>query len=143
MLAAMTVSPLWMRDGAVVHAAMQFEVRLAEAAPEPGLLAVVDAGSGQTIYLDQDVVLTNEDIADTRVVTLPSGFGVEIDFTRVGASKMEAATKANVGLLLAIIVDGTVLAAPAITSPIEELGVISGDFSREEAERLAAGIRRP
>lgn len=116
---------------------------LAEADPEAGMREAVDTGSGRTIYLDQDVVLTNEDIAETRVVTLSSGFGVEVDFTEAGASKMRSATTENIGRLLAIVVDGDVLAAPTVRSPIDRIGVISGDFTREEAERLAEGIRRP
>ncbi len=142
LLAALVTSPVWMDSGTTLHAAMQFEVRLAGAAPAPGTRKAVDAGSGRTIYLDQDVVLTNEDIAQTRLVTLPNGFGVEVDFTEGGASKMRSATTENVGRLLAIVVDGNVLAAPMVRSPIDQLGVITGDFTRDEAEQLAEGIRR-
>ncbi len=142
LLAALSTSPAWMRSGATLHAAMQFEVRLAEAAPQPGMREAVDNGGGRIIYLHQDVLLTNDDIAETRVVTLPGGFGVEIDFTEVGTTKMRSATTENVGRLLAIVVDGSVLAAPLVRSPIDQFGVISGDFTKEEAERLTDGIRR-
>jgi len=141
LLAALTASPVWMRSGATLHAAMQFEVRLADVDPKAGLRGAVDKGSGRIIYLGQDVLLTNEDIAEARAVALPAGFGVEVDFTVAGATKMRSATTDNVGRLLAIIVDGTVLTAPMVRSPVDEIGVISGDFSKDEAERLAEGIR--
>lgn len=142
LLAALSTSPAWMRSDATLHAAMQFEVRLAEAVQQPGMRGAVESGAGRIIYLHQDVLLTNDDIAETRVVTLPGGFGVEVDFTEVGAIKMRSATTENVGRLLAIVVDGSVLAAPRVRSPIDQIGVISGDFTKEEAERLAEGIRR-
>ena len=53
MLAALVTSPDWMRSDATLHAAMQFEVRLAGSDPKPGVRDAVDPGSGRTIYLDQ------------------------------------------------------------------------------------------
>jgi preprotein translocase subunit SecD len=142
-LAALVTSPDWMGSDTTLHAAMQFEVRLAASDAKPGVRVAVDPGSGRTIYLDQDVVLTNREITETRVVTLPSGFGVEVRLTDGGAAKLRAVTADNLGRLLAIVVDGKVLAAPTVRSPIAEIGVIKGKFTREEAERLAAGIRTP
>jgi preprotein translocase subunit SecD len=143
LLVALATSPAWMGGAATLHAAMQFEVRLAGAEPKPGVRNAVDPKSGRTIYLDQEVVLTNRDIAAASVVTLPSGFGVEVHFTDAGAAKLRSVTADNVGRLLAIIVDGKLLAAPAIRSAVAQIGVMSGQFTREEAERLAEGIRKP
>jgi preprotein translocase subunit SecD len=141
LLVAVALSPAWMGGAATLHAAMQFEVRLAGEEPKPGVRRAADPTSGRTIYLDQEVVLTNRDIAATRVVTLPSGFGVEVQFTDGGAAKLRAGTVNNLGRQLAVIVDGKVLAAPTIRSAVSQLGVMSGPFTREEAERLAGGIR--
>lgn len=142
-LAALVTSPEWMGSETALHAAMQFEVRLAGSDAKSGVREAVDPGSGRTIHLDQEVVLTNRDITETRVVTLPSGFGVEVHLTDGGAAKLRLATADNLGRLLAIVVDGKVLAAPTVRSPITQIGVISGKFTREEAERLAEGIRKP
>jgi preprotein translocase subunit SecD len=141
-LAALVTSPDWMGSD-TLHAAMQFEVRLAGSDAKPGGRDAVDPGSGRTIHLDQDVVLTNRDITETRVVSLPSGFGVEVHLTDGGAAKLRSVTADNLGRQLAIVVDGKVLTAPTVRSPIAEIGVIGGKFTREEAERLAAGIRTP
>lgn len=143
LLVALVASPVWVGSDATLHAAMQFEVRLAGTDPKPGVRDAVDPTSGRAIYLDQDVVLTNRDVAASRVVTLPSGFGVEVQFTDGGAAKLQSATAGNLGRLLAIIVDGKVLAAPTVRSPVAQIGVVSGQFTREEAERLAEGIRKP
>ena len=141
-LAALVMSPTWMGSDTTLHAAMQFEVRLAGPDAKPGLPAAVDPGSGRTIYLDKDVVLTNGDIAETRVVTRPDGFGVEVHLTDGGAAKLRSVTAVNRGRLLAIVVDGKVLVAPTVRSPVAQIGVISGNFTRAEAERLAEGIRK-
>jgi preprotein translocase subunit SecD len=142
-LAGLVMSPHWMGSDTTLHAAMQFEVRLAGPDAKPGVRAAVDPGSGRTIYLDKDVVLTNGDITETGVVTLPGGFGVEVHLTDGGAAKLRSVTAVNLGRLLAIVVDGKVLAAPTVRSPVAQIGVISGTFTREEADRLAEGIRNP
>lgn len=138
---ALITSPAWMGSETTLHAAMQFEVRLAGSEPHASGRDAVDPGSGRRIYLDPEVVLTNRDITETRVVTLSGGFGIEVHFTEGGAAKLRAATEGGLGRLLAIIVDGKVLAAPIIRSPVAQIGVLGGTFTRQEAERLAAGIR--
>src|SRR5690242_19365628 len=87
LLGAWVASPAWMGSEATLHAAMQFEVRFAGSEPTPGVRPMLDPASGRTIYLDPSVVLTNRDITETRVVTLPGGFGVEVRFTDDGAAK--------------------------------------------------------
>ena len=94
----------------------------------------------RTVYVDPQVVVANGDIARTRVVPVGSGFGVEIAFTDDGAAKMRAATAGNVGRLLAVVVDGRVLASPRITSPIDGVGILGGKYTKEEAGRIAAGL---
>lgn len=141
-LAAVAASLGRLDNGGTLHAAMQFEVRVADTVPAPGTREAIDTGAGRTIHLHRDVVLTNDDIAGTRVVALPTGFGVEVELTTAGAARMRSVTTAHVGRLLAILVDGSVLAAPRVTSPFEQLGIISGDYTKDEAERLAEGIRR-
>jgi preprotein translocase subunit SecD len=139
---ALITSPAWMGSEATVHAAMQFEVRLAGSEPDARGRNAVDPDSGRPIYLDPEVVLTNRDVTETRVVARPGGFGVEVHFTDVGAAKLRSATSANLGRQLAIIVDGQVLAAPTVRSPVAQIGVMGDRFTREDAERLADGIRR-
>ena len=134
----------WPRGGATVHAAVRFEVRLAEPEPAPDLLEAGVTRSGGAIYLHREIVLTNDDIARARVVQGDgaSSYGVAVEFTPEGAEKMRHASAAHIGKPLAILIDGLVVMAPTVRSPIGSSAVISGDFSQAEAERIVNGIIR-
>jgi hypothetical protein len=130
------------RGSATVYAAVRFEVRLAEEQPAPGLREVRMPGSDRVIYLHQEVVVTNADIERSTLVQgdSPSRFGVSVEFNAAGARKMREATANHVGRPAAILIDGDVVMAPTVRVPIGTSAVISGDFSRAEAERIVNGI---
>ena len=133
---------LW-HESMVVQAQMRFEVRLAEDRPGDGLVETPLDSSDQVVYLHPDVVVTNGDIAGSSVVSGngPAEFWISVEFTPAGAQRMREATAEHVGRLVAILVDGAVVAAPRLRSPISNSALISGDFERAEAETIAAGIR--
>jgi hypothetical protein len=129
----------WPRDA--VLAAIRFEVRLAEAGPGLELDAAIVHDSGERIYLHRQAVLTNGDIASAEPVQDASGsFSVVVSLTRDGAAKLAQTTRQNLGRRLAILVDGQVVLAPTVRSPIRASAVISGSYTKAEADRIAAGI---
>jgi preprotein translocase subunit SecD len=135
---------LWSGGGVTVQAAaVRFEVRLAETAFAPGLRPSPIVGSARVIYLHAEPIVTNDDIL--RSVVVPnsdgSGFGVAVTFDAGGAEKMRRATASHLNAPLALIVDGTVIAAPTLRSPIAESAIVSGNFTQAEAERIAEGMR--
>lgn len=68
---------------------------------------------------------------------------INLEFTAEGQARFAEVTQGNVGRQLAIVVDGQVLSAPHINEPITVgKAVISGSFTREEAERLARFIQQ-
>ncbi len=126
-------------DREALQAAVRFEVRLAETQPVPGL--IVARGAGRTIYLHPELIVTNDDIAQSWVTDEgPDRFGVSVQFLEAGAQRMRQATAAHLGRPVAILIDGEVVAAPVVRSAIGNSAVISGDFTRAEAERIANGI---
>jgi hypothetical protein len=126
-----------------VRAAVLFEVRLAEDRPGPGLREVKVSGSNRSVYVHNDVVVTNVDISRAQVVegSSASRFSVAVEFTASGARKMRSATAAHIGKPIAILLDGQVVMAPVLRSPIDASAVISGDHTKAEAERIANGVR--
>jgi hypothetical protein len=132
---------IWLHGTTAVLAAVRFEVRLAEDRPIPGLIVGQAADSSRVIYLHPEIVVSNEDIAQAWVV--PDGadrFGVSVQFLPSGAERMKQATATHVGRPMAILIDGSVVMAPVVRSPISDSAVITGHFTQAEAERIADGI---
>jgi preprotein translocase subunit SecD len=125
-----------------VAAAVRFEVHAAEDAPGNGLRAAVIRGTNRTIYLHPETIAANSDIARAAVVQgrTPSTFNVSVTFTAEGAAKMLTATRDHIGRPLAILLDGDVVMAPVVRSPISASAMISGSFTSVEAERIVGGI---
>ena len=137
--AAVVAGLEWPRDA--VFAAVRFEVRLAEERPGLELDPATVRNSGERIYLHRQAALTNGDIASAETAPDAAGsFAVVVRLTRDGAAKLLQTTKQNVGRRLAILVDGQVSVAPIVRSPIGTSAVISGSYTKAEADRIAAGI---
>jgi hypothetical protein len=130
---------IFIRD---LQAAISFEVRLAEDRPAPGLREAKDSDSNQLVYLHDDVIVTNRDIEAARVIQTggSSQYGVSIEFNAAGAEKMRAATRNHIGKRMAILLDGQVVIAPVLRSPIGAAAVITGNYTRAQAERIVKGI---
>lgn len=143
LFAASLVGPrmgsLFVRD---LDAAIRFEVRLAEDQPAPGLREAKVAGSNRSVYLYDSVIVSNGDIASARAVpgSGPSDYSVNIEFNTAGAARMHDATASHVGKLIAILLDGRVVMAPTLRSPISESARITGNFTKSQAEKIANGL---
>jgi hypothetical protein len=136
-------SQIWPQGGATLQAAaVRFEVRLAEDHQTAALREVRVTGSDRMVYVHEEVIVTNCDIAQSRLVKGddPSRFGVGVEFNAAGARKMREATANHVGRPLAILIDGDVVMAPVLRSPITTSALISGDYTQAEAERIVNGI---
>jgi preprotein translocase subunit SecD len=98
-------------------------------------------GSESTVYISGDVVLSNTDVASARVVSRPSGPQISIVFTKLGAERFASATENNLMKPLGILVDGQLISAPIVRETITGgKATISGQFTEQEAKRIADGI---
>ncbi len=66
---------------------------------------------------------------------------VAFDLHPDAAARFEAATSANVGKIMAILLDGEVISAPRIESKIRNSGIIRGGFTIESADDLVLKLR--
>lgn len=128
---------------APVFAAVRFELRLAELAPGPGLREAPVGAQPRLVYLHEDALLTNDDIAGARVVPGedPGHPSVEVVFTPAGAARLRTATEAHVNRPVAILIDGLVVMAPTVRSPFGDAALLTGRFGADDAERIVRGIR--
>ncbi len=133
---------LWRAVTPPAFAAMRFEVRLAEDLPAPGLREAPVGLQPRLVYVHDEAILTNADIAGALVVAGASSerFGVEVRLSERASASMRAATRNHIGRPVALMLDGFVVAAPTVRSEIAEVGVLTGDYSRFEAERIVRGI---
>ncbi len=95
------------------------------------------------IVLKRSVVVGGESLEDARQTYDETGApAVSFSFKSMGAKKFANATRENVGRRLAIVLDGKVISAPSINTPITGgKGVITGNFTVQSANDLALLLR--
>ncbi|MFN4183460.1 MAG: protein translocase subunit SecD [Hyphomonas sp.] len=114
------------------------------APPPEGVSLLPDAKTGQPMPIYDRVALSGERLSDAR-----SGFDqqtnepiVTFRFDSVGTKQFADITKNNVGKPFAIVLDGKVLTAPVIQTPIlGGSGQITGNFTIEDTAMLSALLR--
>lgn len=89
-----------------------------------------------------ETVMTG-DILDNAIATQGQLGQWEIGFqlTGDGSDQFFNYTRDHIGQPLAIVLDGVVLSAPTIQAAIRDNGVITGQFTRDEADSLAVQMR--
>lgn len=100
----------------------------------------------ETSILSQTLptVITGADLRSVTVSVNQQTGGYEVAFTLSpeGSKVFADFTARHVGDILAIVVDKTVISVPSINQPIPNgQGVISGNFTAEEANNLAVQLR--
>jgi preprotein translocase subunit SecD len=103
-----------------------------------------ESGQRQTQWylVRKTAVITGRDLKNARPTHGQYGANaVSFFLTASGAEKFGASTGANVGRLLAIILDHRVQSAPNIHERITDQGQISGSFTPEESNDLALVLR--
>lgn len=107
---------------------------------DPNLPLVTCDQDGTAKYILEPAFLSGEQIANASA-GIPQGgtsYQVFLDFTNQGSATWGEFTAANVGELVAVVLDGKVVSAPQVQGPI--LGgttEISGQFTQAEAQSLA------
>lgn len=136
-------------DGAAAVADQPVEPRrvkveffIAEVAPADGLTESMVPGMPPTkIYLPKDAAIITDDIATARVgKDSGNSPALEFSFTEAGAKKLSEISQRNIGKHLAILVDGVVISAPVLMSPMSSQCQLTGAFRQEELERIVRGI---
>ena len=127
-----------------LQSATALQVRLAESAPAAGLIEATVQGSNQKIYLRPEAIVTSPDVTSAQVIDAGGGrYSVGVAFTAPASNRLAESTKIHMGRPVAILLNGRVIAAPVVRSMIRDSAVISGDFTKAEADRIAAGFGRP
>jgi SecD/SecF fusion protein len=102
-------------------------------------------GTIQPIFYVKEPVMSNKDVAGAKAnVTAMYGeatYLIEVNLTDEGTKKFARITKDNIGKDLAIVIDGKIIMAPKIQTPIlDGKCQIQGSFTKAEAEEVALKI---
>ena len=126
-------------------AEVTFELRaVADEAGENMTEATLSSGDGAgTFYLHEKVLLNADDIESAAVVMQQDKPVVEVVLTRAGGEKFAEITAQNIEKRLGMLVDGRLVCAPVVRDTITGgKAVIDGNFTEEEARRIAEGLSR-
>lgn len=95
------------------------------------------------VVLKRSVIVGGENLEDARASYDENGVPVvSFSFKSLGAKQFAHATSDNVGRRLAIVLDGKVISAPVINTPITGgKGIITGNFTVQSANDLALLLR--
>jgi hypothetical protein len=108
--------------------------------------------SGDSININQDIVLTDSSLASAEIVDTPGGYSLRLHFDRHGQLKLETVMLANKGRRLPIFMtwstgkkdvpgDSRWLAAPLIQqNNASGILTFTPDASREELELIVRGL---
>jgi preprotein translocase subunit SecD len=123
--------------------ALKFEIRLAENKAAAGLTEATVEGSKNKVYLHKEAALTRADVSGARAtVDGKDKPAVEVTLTEAGGKKLARLSEGHMGKPLAILVDGKVIAAPIVRAKITgDKAMITGEFTKEEVNRIARGIQ--
>lgn len=93
-------------------------------------------------YVDKQVVLNGDLLQDASATYSEGKPVVSFKMNNIGARKFAEITKNNIGKVLAIVLDDEVITAPRINTPIlGGSGIITGNFTSEEANQVALLLR--
>jgi preprotein translocase subunit SecD len=121
------------------------EIRAASKDPVAGVVNSAPSKDSMPIYVLPQVVVTGADVAWARASTDErGGRAVSIWFTTDGARKFHEYTKAHVGQPVAVFVDGKLVEAPYVQSPLRDVATIGdplhGGLSELQQRDLIAAL---
>lgn len=121
---------------------VHLEFRAVQSEPEEGYTEQ-HLWTGERFYVADSVLLDERDVERAAVVMREGRPEVEMVMTIAGAQRWERATERRVGQRIGMLVDGTLVSAPIVRAPIRGgRALLQGNFSEEEAQRIARGLTR-
>lgn len=108
---------------------------------DPNLTVGRDEDDGRA-YVLGEVYVSGGELSDARYTEDEYGKpAVAFRFNRDGAAAFEKATADNIGRQIAIVLDGVIISAPVVQTRISDEGRITGNFTYDEAIRLAVMLK--
>jgi preprotein translocase subunit SecD len=107
--------------------------------------ATASTVDGQTVYFlraERILDLRNLALKSVNIIATPSGsYAIGVSTNPDGNRLLRTWTAAHLGKQLGVFVDGRLVSAPFIRTPVDDMIVIEGDFSKPTAEATAKRIQ--
>jgi|GEM_PF-3085775 len=124
---------------------INFELRLAQRVAATELVeATTDKAPYEKVYMYPEVLISNVDIVDVRVVQgyREGIFDIELVLTETAAERLIKASQDHIGRMFAELINGRLVSAGYIIGKFSGTPRIAGEFSKEEAEMIVSGFNR-
>jgi preprotein translocase subunit SecD len=103
------------------------DLYVVSASPTPRSKKAVDPATNTPIFLTTPAIITAADVATIqRSEDSPELLSITINLTPTGATKMAAATATPAGMRVAFVVNGTLISAPKLMSPLSNSFRVTG-----------------
>ncbi|RPJ42671.1 MAG: protein translocase subunit SecD, partial [Chloroflexi bacterium] len=129
-----------LNEGTKIKTDLGGETSENEATPAAGETTTPDAAATDQVW---HTIMTGDHLKSVGVTTDQLGqYVISFELDEEGTKIFGDHTRANVGKILAIALDKTIISAPSINSAItESSGIIEGSFTNETANALAIQMR--
>lgn len=108
----------------------------------PGVVRMVEMNGDFEYYVRKEISLQGELLTNAQGTVYQNKPAIIFQLNPKGTKKFANITKNHTGKLFAVVLDGKVITAPMINSPITNgTGVIFGKFTQDEAEEIASLLR--
>jgi len=122
---------------------VSIEFRLAETKYMEGLSEYTFRNTNKRFYLHPQLLSDNKDLLNASIVELENEYAVEVKFTKSGTQKWTEITRNSIGKHIAILVNDKLVTCPLVRAKIDQgLAIITGNFSKKEAENISRGLLR-
>lgn len=112
--------------------------RFAELSPVPGWERATAPYLNRSIYVSNDVVLSNADFDIVDAYAIPDGVNLVLAYNDAGRARVAALTEQNLDRILTVWIDGRLVSAPVIKSRIS--GTVPHQLVAPVPDSVAARI---
>lgn len=118
-----------------------FEMYAASASPTPGSKNAIDPATNAQFYLTTPAILTATDVETIQRSGDPSDMpSLTVNLTPTGSTKLAVATANPAGMQVAVFVNGTLVAAPTLSTTLTNSFRVTGDEIAKNREQLFASL---
>jgi preprotein translocase subunit SecD len=126
----------------IAHQQPILQLRLAQETPRPGFVRMEFLGRTGGVYVAERSVVSDDGIEHIDVEPTADGLLLDVQFSPEGAARLAEATRAAVGLHLAVLATSRLVGAARIVGPLSGERRVTMEFHAppELAQAIAASI---